>query len=370
MSKIKKNSPYGLRKTVYPDNTLKTLVDLQGKINGEFVAYTSDHTLSQDEILCGKKVITNNSATSVVTYTLPPVQYGAIVKFFRSADFNMIISADGSNVIDNVTDDYTLYGGNPTVTLIGNIEGWVIEGKGVDPIPIGAIVAIHPEVDFTKALNGNYWKLCDGTTDQTLRYQDGTTYLGSTDNFDIPEISDDRFLMGISGTVVNSDGSNTMYDHKHSHNSTDLVIGNTAFANASGSVSINHGHSDTLALNSGTVTGSATSSGEHCHTLDFYSHQSAGTLSSVSAQHSPNNTGTTNIGGAHTHPLSASVSTALSGGVTSMTGTCSFSNVGGNLTSGTIEGSIGGSGTEADVSGDTIENRPSYFSVRYYMKIK
>ncbi len=349
MPKIKKKSPHGLRKTVYPDNTLKTLVDLQNKLSNqiEFVAYTSDQILSYDEVLYGKKIITNESATSVVTYTLPPVQYGAIFRFLRFADFNMIISADGSDVIDNVTDDYILYGGNSTVTLIGTIEGWKIDGKGADPIPIGAILAIHPSVDFTKALNGNYWKLCDGTPGQTITYPDGSTYLDSTDNFDIPELTDNRFLQGISGTSASSDGTNVMIDHRHSTNSSDLVLSSGAFSGASGSIS-------------GTAAGQG--GGGHIITDGIKVGPTILDYKTFNATTGSTSGGLTDTGASltvnvpnHTHSASS-----VSGSATGISG---------SLTSNTVSGTIGTTGM-TNVSAGTIDNRPKYFTVRYYMKIR
>ena len=78
--------------------------------------------------------------------------------------------------------------------------------------PVGSIVAIHPGIDANKAVDSNHYVFCNnpsGTEQITIRYPDGS----KADIF-IPDLTDNRFLMGAS--TYGTGGSNVLLDHTHS----------------------------------------------------------------------------------------------------------------------------------------------------------
>jgi hypothetical protein len=75
--------------------------------------------------------------------------------------------------------------------------------------PIGSIIGIHPSVTIAKAIDTDYWLACDGVGTCTFTYSDGTT----TTDVSVPDLTDNRFLMG--GTGSGTGGSNTLIDHTH-----------------------------------------------------------------------------------------------------------------------------------------------------------
>ncbi len=104
--------------------------------------------------------------------------------------------------------------------------------------PIGSIVGIDPNVNASKALDTNYWEVCDSTGGNiTVRYRDGTT-----DNISRPNLSDSRFLMG--GTATGTGGSNTIVDHTHGcgNQSASHTHSHNHAAQNSGNQSSSHKH--------------------------------------------------------------------------------------------------------------------------------
>lgn len=80
----------------------------------------------------------------------------------------------------------------------------------IDLLPIGSIIPIHPEINVSKAIDTNRWKLCDSTGDSlTITYHDGTT-----DSITRPDLSDDRFLMGDNVASATTGGNNS---NAHTH---------------------------------------------------------------------------------------------------------------------------------------------------------
>jgi microcystin-dependent protein len=104
-----------------------------------------------------------------------------------------------------------------------------IKNKIYGGVPTGTIVAIHPNTDLDKSLvtdtNGDfYWKICDTEELVQVTFEDGSKkYITK------PNLSDDKFLMGVS-SGVSTGGSNsvtlsldnlpehshTIPDHSHS----------------------------------------------------------------------------------------------------------------------------------------------------------
>ncbi len=70
---------------------------------------------------------------------------------------------------------------------------------------IGQIIAVHPEV--TNLPLSNEWVSCDGVEDLGSNFNTPTTK--------VPNLTDSRFLVGISGSTASSLGSNIMADHTH-----------------------------------------------------------------------------------------------------------------------------------------------------------
>jgi len=81
-------------------------------------------------------------------------------------------------------------------------------------VPIGSIIGIHPGVTVAKAIDTTNWLACDGTGTCTFTYPDGTTTTG----VNVPDLTDNRFLMG--GTGSGTGGSNTVVDHTHTFSLT------------------------------------------------------------------------------------------------------------------------------------------------------
>ncbi len=227
---------------------------------------------------------------------------------------------------------------------------------------VGSIIAIMPNINMTKVINDEYWKLCDGTTGITVTYPDGTTYDDGINNFDLPDLTDDRFLMGVSAGV-SSGGSNSLSDHKHSTYDTDLNL----VSGATSGITIT-----ACAINTGACAPTSTlcspctsSNGLHCHSTGFltivvsiadgcydrYSLSDAvATASGGGSRHAV--ASHSHTVGNHSHTLNHSHT------MTQPTMDCS-----------TATGTIGTSAT-SDVALGTTENRPQYFPVKYYMKIK
>ncbi len=216
-------------------------------------------------------------------------------------------------------------------------------------IPIGSIIAIHPLTINLPDIT--YWKECTGSG-----------FLG--DNFtgggaiNVPNLNDEVFLSGTTGTAVAMGGANTMYDHKHSHNSTDLALASGATGGLV--LSAHTGGGVTNSTHGGSISGGA----HHHHTWTL---NSTTTMNIASLDDTHHATGgfayiESDEGHGHTHsftPPAAHVHSDPSPHTVTTDAT---------VTTRTIEGTIGGSGTEDDVTADTIENRPKYFSVKYYIR--
>ncbi len=224
-------------------------------------------------------------------------------------------------------------GSTITITEYNLNKGEIVSPSGIGHgigVPIGSIIAIHPGVYTSKAIDATHWVLMDNTDTVDLYYDDGTHNTVTKAN-----LSDEVFLMGGSSYGVVS-GSNFLKDHRHSTNSTDLALNSGAFSGASGSIS---------AYSCGTHSHIFCSGVEYAYNVDVGSRAvrnlkgnnfiSSELLSSC---------------GAHTHTGSA---TSISG----------------SLTSNTVSGTIGTTGM-TNVSAGTIDNRPKYFQVNYYMRIK
>lgn len=74
--------------------------------------------------------------------------------------------------------------------------------------PFGTIIAIHPDTKAAYLPDSEYWSPCDGVASLD------TTYIADTNDTKVPDLTDDRFLMG--DTAYKVDGSNTK-DLEHNH---------------------------------------------------------------------------------------------------------------------------------------------------------
>jgi len=245
----------------------------------------------------------------------------------------------------------------------------------VQASPIGSIIGLHPSVDVAKAIDAAYWKYCDGVGTIKFKYPDGS----ESGNIDVPQLTDDRFLMGASSFSVLTGGLNTLLDHTHSCTVNDAshthsgTSGNQSASHthstnppstASGNGSANHYHTDT--------TGSNNVS--HTHTLTRYINggtwgtyiaawnqptaNGASTTSTQSANHT-HAVSTNSTGSAHTHatnpPATNSGNQSASHTHTLTTGNQSANHA----------HTIGGGDPVASTS-----SLPQYFKVKFYMRIK
>ncbi len=101
-------------------------------------------------------------------------------------------------------------------------------------LPIGLVISIHPEV--TDLPDSNYWASCDGIAD--------LGYLFATPTTKVPDLTDTRFLMGVSGTTGSSSGVNVLTDHTHTMSIQDTSHSHSVnlAAKTSGGYSANHCH--------------------------------------------------------------------------------------------------------------------------------
>lgn len=201
------------------------------------------------------------------------------------------------------------------------VYGPLAEGPGDVGVPLGSIIPIASNLAGTVTIpasgtiNASGFMICDGVVIPPEAVVSGST----------PQLDDGRFLMGSTAAGIGG-GSNTLIDHTH----TDTLAAPA------------HTHpSGTLALNSGTVSGTAavanhthtdtfatSGAGAHAHTTNAgnsdvpgtvrLSGSGSGGIGSVdalnpSANHTHTITGSVTGGGAHSAALSASVSTAIAG---------------------------------------------------------
>ncbi|MBU2646121.1 hypothetical protein KKI24_15560, partial [bacterium] len=205
-------------------------------------------------------------------------------------------------------------------------------------VPIGKIIALHP---YATDPDSYFFKFCDGTG--TL----GDNFPGhETDP--IPNLTDDRFLMGGSG--YGTGGSNTLLDHTH----------------GCGTESADHSHSTSIgSATSGGRSASHTHdtqyAGTHSHALHYIadgawgvSTASVGYNGTILNTNSPQMT-TTGSDGSHYHSGFAEA--------TDHTHSVDF----GNKQSGGVSAShnhVIGSGSAPT----STSNLPQYFKVKYYLK--
>jgi len=75
--------------------------------------------------------------------------------------------------------------------------------------PLGSIISLHPNaIDIINFLDTDFWRVCNGGT-VTITKEDGTTIAG----FSVPDLTDDRFLMGGSGNSTETGGGNDGHFH-------------------------------------------------------------------------------------------------------------------------------------------------------------
>ena len=250
-----------------------------------------------------------------------------------------VVRTQMNNANQSITGTHTVSGAS-TANSYAATAGM----NGPSLIPIGSIIGLHPGTNFTKAINATYYARCDNTGGNvTLTYNDATT-----DSVSLPDLSDDRFLMG--GTGSGSGGSNTIIDHTH----------------ASGSTSVDHIHTtsseDISHIHSIDPPNTESVAEIQTHTHDYTDTQlGAGTGHEVGGEFggvAPTDTTGTNSA-THTHFTKIVAFNSETGGSAAHTHTISTS--GSTAHTHTI-----GSGS---VPGST-NSRPVYFTVIYYIRIK
>ncbi len=267
--------------------------------------------------------------------------------------YYLVLASDSGYTNDDIGSTYrdarlatvNRTGSTITITEYTLNKGEIVTPSGIGQgigVPLGSIIAIHPIVNGTKAIDASHWVLMDNTDTVNLYYDDGTYDIATKAN-----LTDEVFLMGGNAYGVVT-GSNFMTNHRHSTNSSDLALSSGAFSGASGSAS----------TGASSVTGSVGGSdGTHNHCFGAYNVSSGagGTVYRIGYYTTHNSS----CGSGHGHGFSLTAG-AQSGSATGISGA---------LTSNTVSGTIGTTGM-TNVSAGTIDNRPKYFQVKYYMRIK
>ena len=189
-----------------------------------------------------------------------------------------------------------------------NKNGWM---------PVGTVIPVMSNIAGAIAIPAS------GTVVDGMMYCDGTAIPGGQAlSGSTPDLNGNVFLQGSSSAGA-AGGSNMMTDHTHSFSGTYP----------------NHTHTDDFSISS---------SGAHSHT---YTNFSSGTFDPPSTGWSGDQGGTAlnnhsvpSVGSNHTHPID--------GGITSSGG-------------GSISGSVGGGSAPT-----STDNRPSYVSVQYLIRVK
>ncbi len=121
MPKIRKKSPHGLRKTVYPDNTLKTLVNLQEQLDSTLTKYTNTATIDINDDIC----ICDSVGDFVLTL-LPVVNMVKRTIIIKNINTGIItVKGNNSDTIDGVN-TYSLDIKYESITLYCDGTQWLI----------------------------------------------------------------------------------------------------------------------------------------------------------------------------------------------------------------------------------------------------
>lgn len=154
----------------------------------------------------------SDGTSEIVSFPTTPISVGATRKIYY-ADYTTqtILSVDIPG-FDNFTPDemqfpivHAVRYQDTPLTTADKLE-WIAPRLDITPYaPVGEIMAVHPD---SPTPDPYFFKLCDGTG--LL----GDKFPGH-ENDPVPDLTDDRFLMG--GTVYGVGGANTIPDHTHGH---------------------------------------------------------------------------------------------------------------------------------------------------------
>ncbi len=125
MAKIKRDRPFGLRKTVYPDDSIKTLIDLQEQLSDPYIQVVTDtYTVLEldDMVICGTK----GSGYPINLHTAMG-HSGKTLIIKRTGTDDITINGNASEEIDGVA-TYTLDVQYEWVILISDGANWHIIG--------------------------------------------------------------------------------------------------------------------------------------------------------------------------------------------------------------------------------------------------
>jgi len=261
----------------------------------------------------------------------------------------------------------TTVSGAMTVTGDASFTGNTT-GRGI--LPVGAILPLMSnltgitDVTATTAADANGFVVCGGQT-----ISDASSPMNGEV---IPNINNDVFLMG-SGTAGTTGGANS--------------VTLTATEMPAHAHTINHGHSDTFALSSATfASGSHTHDMSHTHQWahwdntaeEFYTKVASDTASTSisSADSAWFSTATTTSGTLDIFktPYTTNTNTFTTGVIDAPTGSGSSAVTGASTgtntvtLSGAVTSHSGNSGSVG--SGTSYNNRPSYLTAKYIMRIE
>ncbi len=309
-----------------------------------------------------KKYTFNDSAAALADVECGDVECGDITNT-GNLSVTGTVTVAGSATLNGTTTVNGALNVSGAASFTGNTSG-----RGI--LPVGSIVPLMSnltgitDVTATTVADANGFVVCGGQT-----ISDPSSPLnGET----VPNINDDLFVRGAS-TAGTTGGSNsfTLTEGQlpaHTH-------------------SIDHGHADTFALSNNTVASSDHSHDmSHTHQWGFYSSsaaefytKTASDTSSTSVSASDSDwLGTADVGSGTvpvvSTPLSSNTSFYTTGVIDAPSGSGSGALTGGaaSTTTVTLSGAVtshsGDSGSTG--AGSSIDNRPSFITAKYVMRIK
>lgn len=147
--------------------------------------------------------------------------------------FRVVYGSDGTTTVTTAGQgivEFNSADAGKTVEVQYYGLGFILDKKFVNNTlkvsnPIGTIIPVHPDTKSAYLPDSEYWAACDGVTDLN------TTYFNTGNDTKVPDLTDDRFLMG--DNTYGSAGSNNLASHTHSHNHKWHQVNNSSTASQS-----------------------------------------------------------------------------------------------------------------------------------------
>ena len=295
-------------------------------------------------------------------------------------------------------------GGVPVGAVIPFIGGYFTNGSNAGYTNVLGGTAGNTVANVNSLLNSTGWYVCNGAT---INLANSPIFNGS--NRYLPNITDSRFIMGstssgtIGGSNSNSHSHTFSHDHgmghdhliPHTHTAgahTHTLSGHTHAVSAHAHSIPAHGHADTFATSATTLTAATLAVHTHTTPVSLYGSKNVASGSAIQGVHNNNtttNSTTAASGSGHSHPVTGAVtdkaafnssnSTAFrtpgpvrsSDGAdldaTSSAGAVSTTAISIGNSSPTVKTTTDLSTTSP--SSATLENRPSFVSCIYIMRV-